>query len=148
MRSQYKKDEELKMFLVNKNHHRMMISPQLSLAILQFLTTSVRAFGPDNCSKRILQKLLRMDVYRQISINKTRRRRAASEKDGKYLENEDLFLMKMWEPCDFFVLILEGYVEVTIGREDHKFQEGPFRFFGECVGGGHIPELEKIFLFL
>merc|ERR1712142_1292268 len=37
----------------------------------------------------------------------------------------------MWEPCDFFVLILEGYVEVTIGREDHKFQEGPFRFFGE-----------------
>ena len=129
--SRYKKNEELKMFLLNKNHHCMMISPQMSLAILQFLTTSVKAFGPDNCSKSILQKLLRMDVYRQIRISKTRGT-ITSKKDGQpNLDDEDLFIMKMGEPCDFFVLILEGHVEVTIGREEHKFQEGPFRCFGE-----------------
>merc|ERR1719422_1549357 len=72
-----------------------------------------------------------MDVYRQIRISKTRGT-ITSKKDGNpNLDDDDLFIMKMGEPCDFFVLILEGHVEVTIGREEHKFQEGPFRCFGE-----------------
>ena len=129
--ARYKKDAELKMFLGTKNHHRMVISPQLSLAILQFLSTSVRAFTAEHCSKRVCQKLLRMDVYRQIKISK-KNRTTTSTNHGKVISNEDEgLIMQMGEPCDFFVLILEGHVEVTIGREKHKFQEGPFRCFGE-----------------
>ena len=47
------------------------------------------------------------------------------------MDEDERFIMRMGEACDFFVLILEGHVEVTIGREEHKFQEGPFRCFGE-----------------
>merc|ERR1712013_902125 len=127
-RERFKKDAELKMFLGGKTHHRVIISPQMSLAIFQFLTTSIRAFSPEHCSRRILQKLLSMDVYRELKLTK--------QVKGKV--------------CDFFVLILEGRVEITIGKEEHKFQEGPFSWFGEqmleqalqvpsspMVNGGH-----------
>ena len=123
-RSRYKKDAELKLFLGTKSHHRMVISPQMSLAILQFLTTSVRAFSAENCSQRVLQEMLRMDVYRQIKLSK-------GNKANTVTDDDESIIMKTGEPCDFFVIILEGHVEVTIGREKHKFQEGPFSCFGE-----------------
>ena len=31
----------------------------------------------------------------------------------------------------FFVLVLEGRVEIKIGKEGHTFYEGPFSYFGE-----------------
>ena len=34
------------------------------------------------------------------------------------------------KPVDFFVLILEGHVEVTIGKENLTFESGPFTYFG------------------
>lgn len=34
------------------------------------------------------------------------------------------------KPVDFFVLILEGRVEVTVGRENLVFESGPFTYFG------------------
>ena len=34
------------------------------------------------------------------------------------------------KPVDFFVLILEGRVEVTVGRENLVFESGPFTHFG------------------
>ena len=39
--------------------------------------------------------------------------------------------MKKGVPCDFFVLVIEGKVEITIGKEDKIFHEGPFSCFGE-----------------
>ena len=39
--------------------------------------------------------------------------------------------MKRGVPCDFFVLVIEGKVEITIGKEDKIFHEGPFSCFGE-----------------
>ena len=64
------REEEFRMFLATRTHQRVVISPQMSLAILQFLTTSVRAFFPEICSQRTLKKLLNMDVYRQIKVSK------------------------------------------------------------------------------
>ena len=123
-RERYKKDAEFKMFL-GRTHQRVGITPSMSLAILQFLTTSVRAFSPENVSRRILQKLLSMDVYREFKF-----KCKVSSKDEKPDENEGV-LMTKGKPCDFFLLVLEGRVEVTIGKEEHKFQEGPFSCFGE-----------------
>ena len=121
------RDKDFKLFLGTKSHQRVIISPQMSLAILQFLTTSVRAFFPEFCSQRILQKLLNMDVYRQIKISKC-------NKNTNLLDDnlEDEFvIMKKGKPCDFFVLVLEGRVEIKIGKEEHKFYEGPFSYYGE-----------------
>ena len=33
--------------------------------------------------------------------------------------------------ADYFVLILEGRVEVTCGRENLVFESGPFTYFGQ-----------------
>lgn len=34
------------------------------------------------------------------------------------------------KPVDYFVLILEGRVEVIVGRESLMFESGPFTYFG------------------
>eukprot|EP00092_Neocalanus_flemingeri_P040341 GFUD01043936.1.p1 GENE.GFUD01043936.1~~GFUD01043936.1.p1 ORF type:complete len:964 (-),score=246.05 GFUD01043936.1:104-2995(-) len=130
-RERYKKDADFKMFIGTKTQQRVVVSPQMSLAILQFLTTTIRPFFPENCSQRILQKLLKMDVFREIKLTKATKN--SNNKEGKEEErdeNEGVIMMK-GTPCDFFVLIIEGRVEVTIGKENKSFQEGPFSCFGE-----------------
>jgi len=114
------------MFMGNKTQ-RVSVSPQMSLAILQYLTTSVRPFFPENCSQAILQHLLKMDVFREINLAK----RNGSSKGGKEADLDKSVIMTKGVPCDFFVLIVEGRVEVTIGKESKTFQEGPFSCFGE-----------------
>lgn len=37
---------------------------------------------------------------------------------------------KKGKPADYFVLILEGRVEVTVGKESLVFESGPFSHFG------------------
>merc|ERR1719266_862986 len=74
-----------------------------------------------------MQRLLNMDVYREMKLSKKRDDLMKQED-----ENEGI-LMTKGKPCDFFILILEGRVEVTIGKEEHKFQEGPFSCYGEAM---------------
>ena len=46
-------------------------------------------------------------------------------------EKEDQFVLyRQGEPADYFILILEGRVEVTVGRESLVFDSGPFTYFG------------------
>ena len=121
IKSHRRKDEDLRLFF-NKSQQHVSVSPQVSLAVLQFLTTHIQPFFPDNFSRTILQKLLGMDVYREVKLR--------SSKAGDTNDNHGV-LMKKGVPCDFFILIIEGRVEVTIGKEDKKFTEGPFSSFGE-----------------
>ncbi len=39
-------------------------------------------------------------------------------------------LIKKGKAADYFVLILEGRVEVTVGKESLVFESGPFSHFG------------------
>jgi metal transporter CNNM len=41
-----------------------------------------------------------------------------------------MVIFQQGKPVDFFVLILEGRVEVTVGRENLMFEGGPFTHFG------------------
>ena len=56
-------------------------------------------------SARILQKLLSMDVYRQIKLKKKNEEKKEKKKEVE--EKEEGIIMIKGKPCDFFVLILE-----------------------------------------
>ena len=122
-KSCYRRDVDLKMIAHKHPQNHVTVSPQVSLAVFQFLTTSVRPFSPENFSQLILQKLLSMDVYREVKLRTLGMGEVREEGEG--------VLMNVGVQCDFFVLIIEGKVEVTIGKEQKVFQEGPFSCFGE-----------------
>jgi metal transporter CNNM len=62
---------------------------------------------------------LNQDIYRHIK-NKS--------KGGK--NDPAMYIFQQGKPVDFFVMILEGRVEVTVGRENLIFDGGPFTHFG------------------
>merc|ERR1719357_2104204 len=117
-RERYKKDAEVKMFQGVRNN-KVSITPHENMAVLQFLTTSVRAFSPENINQMILRKMLSMDVYRELKIQKESRE-ARNNNDDKFNDKSPVIMTK-GKPCDFFVMIIEGKVEVTIGKEERKF---------------------------
>lgn len=68
--------------------------------------------------ENILRRLLNQDIYRHIK-NKSREKNDPST-----------FIFQQGKPVDFFVMILEGRVEVTVGKESLIFEGGPFTHFG------------------
>lgn len=61
---------------------------------------------------------MNQDIYRHIKIKSKEKNEAA------------MFIFQQGKPVDFFVLILEGRVEVTVGKENLMFEGGPFTHFG------------------
>merc|ERR1719331_279098 len=103
---------------------KIAISPQLTLAVFQYLTTTIEPFRAQYMSEVVLKRLLTMDLYREIKLKKD-----ANGKQQKQNE-EELILMTKGKAIDYFVLIIEGKVEVNIGREELIFESGPFTYFG------------------
>ncbi|XP_039281476.1 metal transporter CNNM2 isoform X2 [Nilaparvata lugens] len=99
---------------------RIHISPQLTLATFQYLNTSCEPFKSEFISESVLSRLLRQDIIHQIKVRKDK-----SRKDDPHL-----VIYQQGRPVDFFILILEGRVEVTVGRENLIFESGPFTYFG------------------
>ncbi|KRT82583.1 cNMP binding protein [Oryctes borbonicus] len=98
--------------------NRIRISPQLTLATFQYLSTSVELFKPSNISETILRRLLKQDIIYHIKRNKDWR-------------NDPLTIIyHQGKAADYFVLVLEGRVEVTVGQEHLIFESGPFTYFG------------------
>ncbi|CAH2100637.1 unnamed protein product [Euphydryas editha] len=105
-------------FAERHENQRIHISPQLTLATFQFLSTSVDAFKPDSVSETVLRRLLRQDVIHYIKIK------------GKSKKELSTYVYQQGKAADYFVLVLEGRVEVTVGRENLVFEAGPFTYFG------------------
>ncbi|XP_064535096.1 unextended protein isoform X1 [Drosophila montana] len=116
-RSRYKK-ADFSAFAERREAQTVHISPQLTLATFQYLSTAVEAFKKDVISEPILRRLLNQDVFHNIKSK------------GKNKDDPSLFIFTQGKAVDFFVLILEGRVEVTIGREGLLFESGPFTYFG------------------
>ncbi|XP_069363767.1 unextended protein-like isoform X2 [Maniola hyperantus] len=101
------------------SHQRVHVSPQLILATFQFLSTSVDPFRPDMISETVLRRLLKQDVIQHIK-----------DRADKDKNDPKRYVFQEGKPVDYFVLILEGRVEVTVGRENLVFEAGPFTYFG------------------
>lgn len=110
--------QDFTVFAERRDNQKIHISPQLTLATFQFLSTSVDAFKPDVISEIILRRLLNQDIVHHIKIK------------GKEKSDPSILIFQQGKPVDFFVLILEGRVEVTVGRENLVFESGPFTYFG------------------
>ncbi|XP_068214034.1 unextended protein-like [Palaemon carinicauda] len=114
------------------NHKRVQISSQLQVAAFQYLRTSVEPFKESQLSEVIVKKLLNQDVIHCIKL---------SNKDHLKPEQQHTYIFSQGKPVDYFVLILEGHVEVVIGKEGLTFESGPFTYFGlaalsqtQCLG--------------
>ncbi|KAM6067389.1 metal transporter CNNM2 isoform 3-T4 [Chlamydotis macqueenii] len=98
---------------------KVKISPQLLLAMHRFLATEVEAFGPSQMSEKILLRLLKHpNVIQELKYD---------EKNKKAPEH---YLYQRNKPVDYFVLILQGKVEVEAGKEGMKFEAGAFSYYG------------------
>ncbi|CAM5127673.1 unnamed protein product [Natator depressus] len=98
---------------------KVKISPQLLLAAHRFLATEVTLFMPTLISEKILLRLLRHpDVIHELKFDEE------NKKSPRH------FLYQRNKPADYFILILQGKVEVEAGKENMKFETGAFSYYG------------------
>ncbi|XP_069369320.1 metal transporter CNNM4 isoform X2 [Paralichthys olivaceus] len=98
---------------------KVKISPQLMLAAHRFLATEVSLFSPFLITEKVLLRILRHpDVIQELKFNENDKR------------SPQHFLYQRGKPVDYFILILQGRVEVEAGTENMKFETGPFSYYG------------------
>ncbi|XP_063752773.1 metal transporter CNNM4 [Eleginops maclovinus] len=113
----------------HESESKVKCSPQLLLAAHRFLATEVSLFSPSQISDKVLLRILRHpDVIQEIKF---------SDSDKRSLHH---YVYQRGKPVDFFVLILQGRVEVEAGNENMKFETGPFSYYG--VMALNAPTLE------
>ncbi|XP_007429805.1 metal transporter CNNM4, partial [Python bivittatus] len=115
-----KKDKrDFSAFKDNDTESKVKISPQLLLAAHRFLSTEVTQFTATFISEKILLRLLKhRDVIHELKFDEE------NKKSPRH------FLFNRNKPADFFILILQGKVEVEAGKENMKFETGPFSYYG------------------
>ncbi|XP_052423032.1 metal transporter CNNM4 isoform X2 [Carassius gibelio] len=103
----------------HERESKVKISPQLMLAAHRFLATEVSLFSSIQISDKVLLRILKHpDVIQEIKFNENDKR------------SQQHYLYQRGKPVDFFVLILQGRVEVEAGNENMKFETGPFSYYG------------------
>ncbi|XP_056137637.1 LOW QUALITY PROTEIN: metal transporter CNNM4 [Lampris incognitus] len=103
----------------HESESKVKISPQLLLAAHRFLATEVSLFNPSQISDKVLLRILRHpDVIQEIKFNESDKR------------SPQHYVYQRGKAVDYFVLILQGRVEVEAGNENMKFETGTFSFYG------------------
>ncbi|XP_045890624.1 metal transporter CNNM4-like isoform X1 [Micropterus dolomieu] len=103
----------------HESESKVKVSPQLLLAAHRFLATEVSLFSQSQISDKVLLRILRHpDVIQEIKFNESEKR------------SPHHYVYQRGKPVDYFVLILQGRVEVEAGNENMKFETGPFSFYG------------------
>ncbi|XP_058876442.1 metal transporter CNNM4-like [Acipenser ruthenus] len=111
--------EDVSLFKLPDAELKVKTSPQLLLATHRFLSREVDLFSPLRVSEKILLHLLKHpSVNQELKFDPADRLSAAH-----YLYNRN-------HPVDYFILILQGRVEVEIGKEGLKFENGAFTYYG------------------
>ncbi|KFV69719.1 Metal transporter CNNM4, partial [Dryobates pubescens] len=106
------------------NELKVKVSPQLLLAAHRFLSTEVSPFTPNFISEKILLRLLKYsDVIQELKFDDQNKR---SPRHFLYCKNK---------AADYFILILQGKVEVEAGKECMKFEAGAFSYYGVMALG-------------
>ncbi|XP_012375056.2 metal transporter CNNM3 isoform X2 [Dasypus novemcinctus] len=111
--------EEFSLFRGSDSECKVKISPQLLLATQRFLSQEVDVFSPLHISEKVLLHLLKHpSVNQEVRFDESNRLAA-----GHYLYQRS-------QPVDYFILILQGRVEVEIGKEGLRFENGAFTYYG------------------
>ncbi|XP_058523564.1 metal transporter CNNM3 [Ochotona princeps] len=114
-----KRKEEFSLFRVSDDECKTRISPQLLLATQRFLSREVDVFNPLRVSEKVLLHLLKHpSVNQEVHFDESNRLAAHH------------YLYQRSRPVDYFILILQGRVEVEIGKEGLKFENGAFTYYG------------------
>ncbi|KAI3363197.1 hypothetical protein L3Q82_011834, partial [Scortum barcoo] len=114
-----RKQQDFSIFKVAENELKVKISPQLLLATHRFLATEVEPFRPCHLSEKILLRLIKHpSVVQELKFN------------PKNKHAPQHYLFQRNKPVDYFVLILQGRVEVEIGKEALRFENGAFSYYG------------------
>uniref|UniRef100_A0A7N6F7R1 Metal transporter n=1 Tax=Anabas testudineus TaxID=64144 RepID=A0A7N6F7R1_ANATE len=111
--------EEFSLFKPPEGEPKIRTSPQLLLATHRFLSREVEHFSPCRVSEKVLFHLLRHpSVNQEVHFDPNNRL-----SPGHYLYTRN-------HPVDYFILLLQGRVEVEIGKERLKFENGAFTYYG------------------
>ncbi|CAK6979137.1 metal transporter CNNM1, partial [Scomber scombrus] len=114
-----KKQQDFSIFKLSENEMKVKISPQLLLATHRFLSTEVEPFKPAHISEKILLRLIKHpSVVQDLKFD---------EKNKRSVQH---FLFQRNKPVEYFILVLQGRVEVEFGKEALKFENGAFSYFG------------------
>ncbi|XP_032419260.1 metal transporter CNNM1-like [Xiphophorus hellerii] len=114
-----RKQQDFSIFKLSENEMKVKISPQLLLATHRFLSTEVEPFKPAHISEKILLRLIKHpSVVQELKF------------DEKNKQAQHHFLFHRNKPVDYFILVLQGRVEVEFGKEALKFENGAFSYFG------------------
>ncbi|CAJ1067637.1 metal transporter CNNM1 [Xyrichtys novacula] len=114
-----RKQQDFSIFKLAENELKVKISPQLLLATHRFLATEVEPFRPCHLSEKILLRLIKHpSVVQELKFN------------PKSKHAPQHYLFQRNKPVDYFVLVLQGRVEVEIGKEALRFENGAFSYYG------------------
>ncbi|CAJ0915620.1 unnamed protein product, partial [Mesorhabditis belari] len=111
-------------YLVASEEPSRVISVQMLLVTMQWLTTNHQAFTQVMISQTVLEKLIRQNVKRVELTH------LPDMYDPKTVIPRTAKIYTKGENTEKFVLILEGRALVTIGQDEMTFEAGPWHAFG------------------